>query len=313
MICTCTMNPSLDYYMEFDRPVAAGVYTRSSSEYYEAGGKGINVSIILNNLEIPTRATGFVGGFTKEYFISLLKKYSYIQPNFVYIDGHTRINVKAKDPKRETNLNANGPKINPADMEKLMSKTKRLDEGDYFVLAGYCQEYLEEDVQIMLERLMNDHVRVVLDTHERILRKVIGAHPFLVKTTAEELEDLYGKSMGKDAVIEIMKEMYAAGAENVIVTMHECVSALFACSQGIYECRIVQSGRPAVSMVGAGDAIVGGFLMTSQRAEEPVEAFRFGCSCGSATMYIRGFAGREQIESISASLGVKCLEPSLSR
>ncbi|MFR0978893.1 MAG: hypothetical protein ACLSFJ_05435 [Holdemania filiformis] len=55
MIYTCTLNPSLDYYMEFDK-VELGKTNRSSLEYYEAGGKGINVSIVLNNLMIPSGA-----------------------------------------------------------------------------------------------------------------------------------------------------------------------------------------------------------------------------------------------------------------
>ena len=95
MIYTCTLNPSLDYYMEFDK-VELGKTNRSSLEYYEAGGKGINVSIVLNNLMIPSRALGFVGGFTKDFFISLLQKYEYIEPVFTFIEGHTRINVKVK-------------------------------------------------------------------------------------------------------------------------------------------------------------------------------------------------------------------------
>ena len=33
------LNPSLDYYMEFEKPLEAGVMNRSQLEYYEAGGK----------------------------------------------------------------------------------------------------------------------------------------------------------------------------------------------------------------------------------------------------------------------------------
>ena len=79
MIFTCTLNPSLDYYMEFEGPLKAGSrMNRSNLEYYEAGGKGINVSIVLNNLGIPSRALGFIGGFTKDFYISLLAKYDHI-------------------------------------------------------------------------------------------------------------------------------------------------------------------------------------------------------------------------------------------
>ena len=52
MIYTCTLNPSLDYYMEGQQELEPGKLNRSQLEYYEAGGKGINVSIVLNNLGI---------------------------------------------------------------------------------------------------------------------------------------------------------------------------------------------------------------------------------------------------------------------
>ena len=84
MIYTCTLNPSLDYYMDFDK-IESGKLNRSVSEHYEAGGKGINVSIVLNNLRIPSRALGFVGGFTREFFMQHLQRYTYIEPNFTYI------------------------------------------------------------------------------------------------------------------------------------------------------------------------------------------------------------------------------------
>jgi 1-phosphofructokinase len=131
------MNPSLDYYMEFDKELNGNdAVNRSSLEYYEAGGKGINVSIVLNNLGIPTRAFGFVGGFTKDFYISLLAKYENIRPNFTYINGHTRINVKCSAKGQWTDLNASGPIITAADMDNLMHKVSTLYSQDYFRAGG---------------------------------------------------------------------------------------------------------------------------------------------------------------------------------
>lgn len=124
MICTCTMNPSLDYYLEFDENIKNGKLNRSNLEYYEAGGKGINVSIVLNNLGIPTKAFGFIGGFTKDFYISLLAKYENIHPNFTYTDGHTRVNVKLHGKDEVTDIHAMGPYITHEDMQKLVKRRK---------------------------------------------------------------------------------------------------------------------------------------------------------------------------------------------
>ena len=134
--------------MESDSALTRGTRNRSMLEYYEAGGKGINVSIVLNNLQVPSHACGFLGGFTKDFYITLLEKYSYIQPNFTYTRGHTRINVKYRDNITETELNAAGPYITADDMEHLMNKTNRLDEDDFFVLAGNCPRHLDDEVMI---------------------------------------------------------------------------------------------------------------------------------------------------------------------
>ena len=37
MIFTCTLNPSLDYYLESDKNLTPGKMNRSQLEYYEAG------------------------------------------------------------------------------------------------------------------------------------------------------------------------------------------------------------------------------------------------------------------------------------
>ena len=294
MIVTCTLNPSLDYYMESKEPIIPGTTMRSDLEYYEAGGKGINVSIVLNNLQVPTRATGFVGGFTKDFYIKLLEKYSYIQPNFTYIEGHTRVNVKFQDGNMETELNATGPYVTNNDMENLMLKTNRLDEGDYFVLGGGCQPYLKEYISAMLERLMNDGVRVCLDTNRWVLDDVQQYHPFLVKTRDIYESQYCGKELSRDELINKLIEIHENGSRNVICTMNGGREALFVNDTGIYFSEMT-TNEHAVSMIGTGDALVGGFLMSSLGSTDQVDAFRFGSCCSEATAYSKGFATREKV------------------
>lgn len=294
MIITCTLNPSLDYYMETTQPLQPGETIRSNLEYYEAGGKGINVSIVLNNLQVPSRATGFVGGFTKDFYIKLLEKYTYIQPNFTYIEGHTRINVKFEDGQNETELNAAGPYVTNSDMENLMLKTNRLDEGDYFVLGGACQDYLHEYVTAMLERLMNDGVRVCLDTNRKVLEAVQQYHPYLVKTRDVYENGYAGKVLSKDELIDTMIAIHQAGTSNVLCTTNGGREAYYVSEKGVYYSKMKNHDH-AVSMIGIGDALVGGFLMSSLSSQDTVDAFRFGCCCSEATAYSKGFATREKV------------------
>ena len=63
MIYTVTLNPSIDYIVRLDKLVN-GITNRTTSEEYYFGGKGINVSCVLAELDIDSTAYGFVAGFT---------------------------------------------------------------------------------------------------------------------------------------------------------------------------------------------------------------------------------------------------------
>ncbi len=304
MICTCTLNPSLDYYMEFKKPITSGKYNRSSIEYYEAGGKGVNISIVLNNLMIPTRAYGFLGGFTRDFYLQLLQKYEYIQPNFTYIDGHTRINVKLHDGVHDTDVNATGPYITFKDMNNLKEKVKRLDVGDYFVLGGNSPKYLAEEITGMLNNAIESGVKVVLDTNPDIERACLETKPFLIKTTPEELSALLERELAtREEVIEGGKELYRRGVQNVVLVFDKA-EAMIICEEGIFECDIVREGK-TISTVGTGDSLVAGFLMNYLRSADAVDSFHFGVCCASATAYSKGLATREKIESFYESTEIE--------
>ena len=63
MIYTVTFNPSLDYVVHM-KTFTAGDINRAEQEIIYPGGKGINVSLVLGNLHIPSKMLGFVAGFT---------------------------------------------------------------------------------------------------------------------------------------------------------------------------------------------------------------------------------------------------------
>ncbi|MBP3891337.1 MAG: 1-phosphofructokinase family hexose kinase [Solobacterium sp.] len=306
MICTCTLNPSLDYYMEFEKNVESGHPNRSNLEYYEAGGKGINISSVLSNLQIPSRAYGFLGGFTREFYIMLLQKYEFIQPNFTIIDGHTRINVKMHD-KQETELNAAGPYITNTDMKNLSDKVGRLTDGDYFALAGMCPNYLEDEVVTMLKKAIGEGVKVILDTNADIVRYLVNSKPFLVRMSSAELSEYAKKNLASDEdIIEAAKKLHEEGAEHVIILLDNRSKAILVCDEGVYEGEILHDNK-AVNTVGTGDSLTAGFIMNYARSNDPIDSFKFAVCCGSATAYSKGMAKKEKIEAFYQDAEVKKL------
>jgi 1-phosphofructokinase len=294
--------------MEFDKGIDGNdAVNRSQLEYYEAGGKGINVSIVLNNLGIPTRTFGFIGGFTKDFYISLLSKYEDIRPNFTYIDGHTRINVKCSAQGQWTDLNASGPYITHEDMENLKRKVATLYSQDYFVLAGHTQEYLVDSVEEMIRNAIKDEVKVVLDTNAELVKKILPCKPFMIKTTAKELPMFIDSEVKDEAdVIAGAKKLHEAGARYVIVTI-QSRTAILVCKEGVYRVPLTRDEK-YVSFVGTGDSLIAGFLMNYMRTKDPLDSFRFGASCGSATAYSKGLATREKIDSFYETTKVEKTE-----
>ena len=73
MIYTVTLNPALDYIINVEN-LRFDDINRSCGEKIFYGGKGINVSVILNRLGVDNVALGFLGGFSGEKLKSLLQK-----------------------------------------------------------------------------------------------------------------------------------------------------------------------------------------------------------------------------------------------
>ena len=81
MIYTITFNPALDYIVRLDH-LKTGTINRTTQEYVLGGGKGINVSIVLNNLGMDTTALGFIAGFTGEEIVTQLNSFG-VKENFI--------------------------------------------------------------------------------------------------------------------------------------------------------------------------------------------------------------------------------------
>ena len=109
MIYTLTLNPAVDYYIDMNS-FEEGELNKVDNAYTLAGGKGINVSKVLKNFNIDSVALGFCGGFTGDYIKKHLKEYG-IKEHFIYLEEDTRINIKLKTSKTESEIAGKSPNI----------------------------------------------------------------------------------------------------------------------------------------------------------------------------------------------------------
>lgn len=308
MIYTLTLNPAIDYVIHVDN-LKAGKIIRSRNESFFFGGKGINVSTVLNELSVKSVATGFIAGFTGEAIEQGLSEKG-ISCDFVHLEnGLTRINVKirAKEKKtHETDLNAQGPVILNSDVELLYEKLEQTCEGDTVVLAGSIPASLPEDMyEQIMRKLKPKNIRFVVDASGKLLLNTLKYNPFLIKPNAEELGEIFSvKIKNKRKALEFARKMQEKGARNVIVSMGSG-GALLAAENGRAYFSKACKGK-TVNTVGAGDSMVAGFLAGFEKADYEY-ALRLGTAAGSATAFCEGLAEKNIIEDTMKKSDVKSI------
>ena len=294
MIYTVTLNPSLDYVLDVD-DLKAGIINRSSAEKLMAGGKGINISIVLNELGVGNCALGFIGGFTGEKIKSMLADRG-VNTDFVEIEGETRINVKVR-ASIETQINAVGPKISLEDVEHLFHCMDRLSEDDILVLAGSIPDMLSEDIYSeLIELVINKGTRVVLDTTGEALGKCLIHNPFLIKLNDVELGEYFKTTINKDNALSYAKRLQRKGGRNILISLGS-EGAVLLCEDGKDFYSLAHQGI-IVNTVGAGDSMVAGFLYGLEQEQNFEKAFNYAVAAGSASAFSEGLAERAMVEKL---------------
>lgn len=133
MIYTITLNPSIDYIVQIDQ-LNLGELNRMKQDYKLPGGKGINVSRVLNQLNVPNLATGFLGGFTGGFIKDWLKNEG-VKTGFVTVQDDTRINIKLKHGE-ETEINGLGPTISEKEINEFFAVMDKVTANDVVILSG---------------------------------------------------------------------------------------------------------------------------------------------------------------------------------
>lgn len=293
MIYTITFNPALDYIVRVDK-FKLGQVNRTSYEEVYAGGKGINVSIVLNNLDVENIALGYIAGFTGEEIKNKVKSMG-CKTDFIKLNnGMSRINVKLKS-NEESEINAQGPDITDTDLNKLYEKLDLLKEGDFLVLAGSIPKSLPENIyEIIMGRLENKGVNIIVDATGDLLLNVLKYKPFLIKPNHHELGDLFKVEIKNDEeIIKYAKELKEMGARNVLISMAGD-GAIFITEDN----RVIKSEVPKgklVNSVGAGDSMVAGFIAGYLKNNNLEDAFKMGVATGSASAFSEDLATKDKV------------------
>lgn len=293
MIYTVTFNPAIDYVVELVS-FNIGEVNRTTREYMNLGGKGVNVSRVLTNLEIPNTSLGFIAGFTGEALRTGLAEMG-VKTDFIKLkEGNTRINVNIKGIS-ETDINARGPEISDEAIEELFEKLNSLKEGDILVLAGSIPASLPSDMyERIMSKLYGKGIKFVVDATKDLLLKSLKYEPFLIKPNNHELGEIFGIQLkNDDEIIYYARELKKKGAKNVLVSMAGDGAILV--DENNIAHKIGTPKGKVVNSVGAGDSMVAGFLAGYLEKGDYQHALRMGTASGSASAFSEGLATKQEV------------------
>ena len=292
MIYTVTFNPAIDYVVKTDK-MKSGEVNRANEEKMYFGGKGINVSLVLRELGIKSRAFGFIAGFTGEAIENGLASQG-IETGFVRLkNGFSRINVKIKSDE-ETELSGRGPDIPDDAVKELFEKLEMIKDGDTLVLAGSIPPSLPSDIyEKILAHLEGRKIKTVVDATKDLLLNVLKYRPFLVKPNNHELGEMFGVKLETvEQIAEYAEKLRKMGAENVLVSMAGDGALLIDETGKVYHQGVCKG--TVKNSVGAGDSMVAGFIAGAEKGDYEY-ALKLGTACGGATAFSDGLAEKEDI------------------
>lgn len=296
MFYTVTLNPALDYILQVD-DFGIGKINRTKTEKILPGGKGLNVSMVLKNLEIDTVAIGFIAGFTGDELRKQMEQKG-VKTEFIKVqNGITRINVKISS-NQETALNGIGPDIDEKDIEELLQKINEITSDDLVILSGNIPKSIPKNIYpIICDILEKNNVTFVVDATRELLIDVLKYKPFLIKPNKEELEETFKvKITTKDELVTYAKKLQDMGAQNVLISLGGDGAILLNKEGKVYYSK-APKGK-VINTVGAGDSMVAGFLAGYKKTKDYEQAFKMGIATGSASAFSMDLATAKEVEDL---------------
>ncbi len=288
MITTVTLNPSLDRTITVDG-LKVGESNRWTSLHHYAGGKGIDVSRAIHEMNGQTVAYGFIGGPDGRTLEILLDEEGVLF-SFTPVEQSTRTNFIVNDVRthRQTIINAAGPHISKKELDRFLEKLGRISPPpDLMVVSGSVPPGIPDDIyHTIIAETKRRRVRTILDSAGQWLEEGIKANPHLIKPNVHEAEELLKTELPtEEAIIKAARDLVGMGVEVAVISRGK--DGIIAAKKG----SLVKAVSPQVkvrSTVGAGDCTVAGLALKLADGEPLVEACRLAVAMGTAAVLTPG-------------------------
>lgn len=283
MICTLTLNASIDKAYQLSQPLEVGSVMRVASVIDNAGGKGLNAARAIATCGERVCASGFVGGNNGRLLCELAER-DRIPCDFVHTAAETRCCINVLDEGHvSTEFLEPGRAVTEDDVEALRTKVRSLAHAcDAVTINGSVPAGTPRGLYGDLVGIVRDAEKpVILDTSGALLTDSLSSRPTMIKPNTDEIEVILGrKPSGIDEVARAAREVRETyGITQVVVSLGGD-GAIMSCEEGDF--RGIAPKIDVVNPVGSGDTMVGAFAVGMARHMEPTEQLRYAMACASA-------------------------------
>ncbi|MBE4704273.1 1-phosphofructokinase [Spiroplasma platyhelix] len=306
MIYTLTLNPAIDQMISVPN-FQLGATNKAKDQYQILGGKGVNVSVMLQNLGHKNMALGFMAQGEAAQFESYLKTKEVVS-DFHKIAGHTRLNLKIRDlsNNQETELNCLGFSISDTDEKALMDVIKKyLTKEDILIMSGSIAPGSSKNLyQTIAQFCSENQITFAIDATKEVLLSTLQYHPLLIKPNLAELNEIFSASTSFNNIEEVTnlaKKLLSSGAQNVLISNGGQGSLLVTKDQSY----LANAAKGTlVNSVGAGDSMVAGFVGTYSKTKDIRESLLVASAAGAATAFCQGIGDLDLVEKLKAQIKI---------
>jgi len=302
MIVTLTPNPSVDRTVTLPR-LERGAVLRATESREDPGGKGLNVSRALAANGTASTAVFPVGGIYGRLMLNLLEGEP-VTLAAVPIGEPIRANITiAETDGTTTKVNEPGPVLTSSEVDALRTAALEASRNArWMVCCGSLPPGLDDSFYAALIRHCHDrNVRVAVDTSGEPMAVALAAKPALIKPNRIELAEAVGRDLGTvGEVIDAASALVNEGIETVVISLGRDGALLVDAAGAIHAASEI--GCP-VSTVGAGDALLAGYLHAVDSGADREAALRMAVAFGSAAVLLPGSSmpGPAEVAAITVS------------
>lgn len=287
LISIC-LNPSIDLTLwvsrlDVDEPM------KCIKEKSYPGGKAINVSKVLSELEVPNKILGLAFTDNFKTFSKLLNDYE-LHYEFIMSEGNTRENITIPlDDGKLYKINRKGSPVSDLalkNLEELIFSHLVKDKINILIFSGSIPPNLnKDDYKALILKFKSKNNKIVIDNDIFSFEDLKELEPFIIKPNNIEISKIANKEFLEKSEIIDIGEKLSCFVEHVLVSLGE-EGIIYISMDETYH--ILAPRVEVKSTVGAGDSTLAGFIYGIYNNFDIVDSLKYAVSCGSASVTLDG-------------------------